>query len=194
MKGNSFLKLLDLTPAETLSRLTEEDKKEISYLESVLESIERCKTIAEIGEIREELSFAGYIKRPVGKGNRKQNISKPLEYVSKEGFRILVGKNNLQNDYLTTRLASKTDLWFHTKNIHGSHVIVMCEGKEVSDETVIFAATLAAKNSKAKNSSQVPVDYTPVKFVKKPNGAKAGMVIYTTNKTVFVDPEREVNL
>ena len=182
------------TAAETLSRLTEEDKKEISYLESVLESIERCKTIAEIGEIREELSLAGYIKRPVGKGNRKQNISKPLEYVSKEGFRILVGKNNLQNDYLTTRLASKTDLWFHTKNIHGSHVIVMCEGKEVSDETVIFAATLAAKNSKAKNSSQVPVDYTPVKFVKKPNGAKAGMVIYTTNKTVFVDPEREVNL
>ena len=182
------------TAAETLSRLTEEDKKEISYLESVLESIERCRSIAEIGEIREELSLAGYIKRPAGKGKPKQNIPKPLEYVSSEGFRILVGKNNLQNDYLTTRLASKNDLWFHTKNIHGSHVIVMCEGKEVSDETVIFAATLAAKNSKAKNSSQVPVDYTPVKYVKKPNGAKAGMVIYTTNKTVFVDPEREVNL
>lgn len=182
------------TAAQTLSRLTEEDKKEISYLESVLESIERCRSIAEIGEIREELCLAGYIKRPVGKGKPKQNISKPLEYVSSEGFRILVGKNNLQNDYITTRLASKNDLWFHTKNIHGSHVIVMCEGKEVSDETIIFAATLAAKNSKAKNSSQVPVDYTPVKFVKKPNGAKAGMVIYTTNKTVFVDPEREVNL
>ena len=182
------------TAAETLSRLTEEDKKEISYLESVLESIERCRSIAEIGEIREELSLAGYIKRPAGKGKPKQNIPKPLEYVSSEGFRILVGKNNLQNDYLTTRLASKNDLWFHTKNIHGSHVIVMCEGKEVSDETVIFAATLAAKNSKAKNSSQVPVDYTPVKYVKKPNGAKAGMVIYTTNKTVFVDPEREVKI
>lgn len=181
------------TAAETLSRLTEEDKKEISYLESVLESIERCRSIAEIGEIREELCLAGYIKRPVGKGKPKQNISKPLEYVSSEGFRILVGKNNLQNDYITTRLASKNDLWFHTKNIHGSHVIVMCEGKEVSDETIVFAATLAAKNSKAKNSSQVPVDYTPIKFVKKPNGAKAGMVIYTTNKTVFVDPESEVN-
>ena len=163
-------------------------------MESVLESIERCRSIAEIGEIREELSLAGYIKRPAGKGKPKQNIPKPLEYVSSEGFRILVGKNNLQNDYLTTRLASKNDLWFHTKNIHGSHVIVMCEGKEVSDETVIFAATLAAKNSKAKNSSQVPVDYTPVKYVKKPNGAKAGMVIYTTNKTVFVDPEREVKI
>lgn len=182
------------TAAETLSRLTEEDKKEISYLESVLESIERCQSVAEIGEIREELSLAGYIKRPAGKGKAKQNISKPLEYVSSEGFRILVGKNNLQNDYLTTRLASKNDLWFHTKNIHGSHVIVMCEGKEVRDETIIFAATLAAKNSKAKNSSQVPVDYTPVKYVKKPNGAKAGMVIYTTNKTVFVDPEREVKI
>ena len=113
-----------------------------------------------------------------------------MEFTSAEGYRILVGKNNTQNDYLTTKFAAKNDLWFHTKDIPGSHVIVMCGGKEVSDDTILFAASLAAKNSKAKESSQVPVDYTPVKFVKKPNGAKAGMVIYTTNKTVYVDPKK----
>ena len=85
-------------------------------------------------------------------------------------------------------LAAKNDLWFHVKNIPGSHVIVMCKGSPVSDETVLKAAALAAANSKAAKSSQVPVDYTPVKYVKKPNGAKPGMVIYTTNKTVFVTP------
>ena len=177
------------TAAEALNRFTKEDKQELIYFESVLESIERCSSIAEIGEIREELYEAGYIKRPTQKGNRKKETPKPLEFTSAEGYRILVGKNNTQNDYLTTRLASKNDLWFHTKDIPGSHVIVICEGKEVSDQTILQAATLAAKNSKAKDSSQVPVDYTPVKFVKKPNGAKAGMVIYTTNKTVYINPE-----
>ena len=177
------------TAAEALTRFTKEDKQELIYFESVLESIDRCNSIAEIGEIREELYEAGYIRRPAQKGIRKKETPKPLEFTSAEGYRILVGKNNTQNDYLTTRLASKNDLWFHTKDIPGSHVIVMCEGKEVSDETILQAATLAAKNSKAKESSQVPVDYTPVKFVKKPNGAKAGMVIYTTNKTVYINPE-----
>ena len=92
---------------------------------------------------------------------------------------------------LTTGIASKQDLWFHTKDIAGSHVIIMCGGKAVSDETVLKAALLAAKNSKAANSSKVAVDYTPIKFVKKPNGAKPGMVIYTTNKTIFVNPTEE---
>ncbi len=177
------------TAAEALTRFTKEDKQELIYFESVLESIDRCTSIAEIGEIREELYEAGYIRRPVQKGARKKETPKPLEFTTAEGYRILVGKNNTQNDYLTTRLASKNDLWFHTKDIPGSHVIVMCEGKEVSDQTILQAATLAAKNSKAKDSAQVPVDYTPVKFVKKPNGAKAGMVIYTTNKTVYINPE-----
>ena len=92
---------------------------------------------------------------------------------------------------LTTKLASKNDLWFHTKNIPGSHVDIFSEGKEVSDETILKAALLAAKNSKAATSTQVPVDYTLIKNVKKPNGAKPGMVIYTTNKTVFVNPSKE---
>ena len=171
------------TAEEALTKLTALDRQEIIYFDSVLESISRCRDISDIAEIREELAEAGYIKQ---NQSRKKQKAKPVfkEFTSVEGYKILVGKNNKQNDYLTTVLAAKNDLWFHTKNTHGSHVIVFCGGKEVSDETVLQAAKLAALNSKAADSSQVAVDYTPVKFVKKPNGAKAGMVIYTTNKTV----------
>lgn len=182
------------TAAQTLSTLTEQDKDEIRYFDSVLESISRASSVAEIKEIRQELSDAGYIKKILQKGTAKTAVTSPKEYVSKEGYRILVGKNNTQNDYLTTRLASKNDLWFHTKDIPGSHVIVMNGGADVSEETLVFAANLAATNSKAATSSKVPVDYTPVKFVKKPNGAKPGMVIYTTNKTLYVTPCKEENL
>ncbi len=173
---------------QSLGALIESDKEEIEYLESVSESLERSKTLADVAEIREELSLGGYIKIANKKQNRKKQQPQLTEYKSAEGYRILVGKNNMQNDYITCALASKGDMWFHTKNIHGSHVVVFCGGGTLSDETIIFAASLAAKNSKASNSSNVPVDYTPVKYVKKPAGAKAGMVIYTTNKTVFVNP------
>jgi len=173
---------------QSLGALIESDKEEIEYLESVSESLERSKTLADIAEIREELSLGGYIKFANKKQNRKKQQPQLTEYKSAEGYRILVGKNNMQNDYITCALASKGDMWFHTKNIHGSHVVVFCGGGPLSNETIIFAASLAAKNSKASSSSNVPVDYTPVKYVKKPVGAKAGMVIYTTNKTVFVNP------
>lgn len=176
---------------QSLGSLIEEDRQEIEYLESVQESLSRCKTLADITEIREELSSGGYIKHAAKKQPRKKVQSNFEEYTSKEGYRIIVGKNNTQNDYITGTLASKSDMWFHTKNIHGSHVVVLCDGKELSKETIVFAASLAAKNSKASASSNVPVDYTPTKYVKKPKGAKAGMVIYTTNKTVFVDPYKE---
>ncbi len=173
-----------------LQKLIEDDQKELLYLESVAESLERCKDTNGIREIREELSGLGYIKHS-GAKNRKQSSKTPdfLQYKSSEGYKILVGKNNLQNDYITTKVASKNDTWFHTKGIHGAHVVVMNSGAPVSDETVVFAATLAAKNSKAANSSNVPVDYTIIKNVKKPAGARPGMVIYTTNKTVFVTPQ-----
>ena len=177
------------TAERTLTDLTKKDEEELKYFDSVLDSIARSVSLSEISEIREELALAGYIKQ---NGTRKKKSSAApqfKEYTSDEGYKILVGKNNRQNDYLTTVLAAKNDLWFHVKNIPGSHVVVMCRGGEVSDATVIKAAALAAANSKAEGSSQVPVDYTPVKFVKKPNGAKPGMVIYTTNKTVFVTPQ-----
>ena len=169
--------------------MIEGDRKEIEYLESVAESIQRSETNADIAQIREELVHSGYLRQSSTKNRRKQAPPSLTEYKSAEGYRVLVGKNNTQNDYITTKLSSKGDMWFHTKNIHGSHVVVMCDGKQISDETILFAARLAAKNSKAAASSSVPVDYTPIKYVKKPAGAKPGMVIYTTNKTVFVDPK-----
>ena len=177
------------TAEQTLTELTKKDREELLYFDSVLDSINRCENLSEIAQIRQELCDGGYIKKPPKKTKRKNAPISFSEEISAEGYKILVGKNNLQNDYLTTRLASKNDMWFHAKNIPGSHVIVFCDGKELSDETVLLAARLAAKNSKASNSSQVPIDYTKVKNVKKPSGAKPGMVIYTTNKTVYVNPK-----
>ena len=118
--------------------------------------------------------------------------TKPNQFTSSDGFTILVGKNNKQNDYLTLRIADPEDLWMHTKNIPGSHVIIKCAGKEVPDNTLLEAATLAAYFSKARLSSQVPVDYTMKKHVKKPSGSKPGMVIYETNSTVYVTPNEEL--
>ena len=177
------------TAERTLTELTKKDEEELRYFDSVLDSISRSVSIAEIAEIREELAIAGYIKQNGARKKKSTAVPQFKEYTSNEGYKILVGKNNRQNDYLTTVLAAKNDLWFHVKNIPGSHVIVMCRGGEVSEETIMKVAALAAANSKAADSSQVPVDYTPVKFVKKPSGAKPGMVIYTTNKTVFVTPQ-----
>ncbi len=178
------------TARQLLTKLIEEDGNELKYIESVAEALSRAENVADINDIKEELVLSGYLRRQRASG-KVNNQSKFSEFESKEGFKILVGKNNRQNDLLTTKMAQKGDMWFHTKNIPGSHVIVFCGGKELSEETVIFAAKLAAKNSKAKDSASVPVDYTPVKFVKKPAGAKPGMVIYTTNKTVYVTPEVE---
>ncbi len=178
------------TARQLLTKLIEEDGKELAYIESVADALSRAENVSDINEIKEELMLSGYLRRQkISRKATEQN--KFTEFESKEGFKILVGKNNRQNDLLTTKIAQKNDMWFHTKNIPGSHVIVFCAGQELSEETVIFAAKLAAKNSKAKDSASVPVDYTPVKFVKKPAGAKPGMVIYTTNKTVYVTPEVE---
>ena len=180
------------TAEQTLTALIEKDRKELEYFDAVLDSINRSSTLSDLQEIREELEETGYIKRTKDKRKKGNSNSAFKEYTSEEGYRILVGKNNKLNDLITTQIASKLDLWFHAKDIAGSHVLVMSGGKVVSDQTVLQAATLAAKNSKAAASSKVAVDYTPVKFVKKPNGAKPGMVIYTTNKTIFVNPTEEL--
>ncbi|MBR4910228.1 MAG: NFACT family protein [Clostridia bacterium] len=176
--------------SRSLGELIESDKREADYLGSVLYSLESASCAADIAGIRDELAASGYIRaqKAPGKKNAAPRIE---EHISPEGFKILVGHNNYQNDYITTRLSDKNDTWFHTKNIHGSHVLLKNGGAPVSDNTVLLAAKLAAANSRAKNSSNVPVDYTPVKYVKKPAGAKAGMVIYTRNKTVYVTPWEE---
>ncbi len=180
------------TAEQTLTTLIECDEKELAYLETVSFNLSRAESVADIAEIREELAAAGYIRAP-----REQKSKKPVpkftEFTSPSGHRVLVGKNNLQNDLITTKIAEKNDMWFHTKNIAGSHVIVMCGGAELPREDILFAAALAAKNSKAHASAQVPVDYTRIKNVKKPAGAKAGMVIYSTNSTVYVTPSEENN-
>lgn len=168
------------------------NKEEIDYLENIILAIENCENLAELQDIKEELGKVGYIKSQSKSKKETKLTTKPHEFISSDGFKILVGKNNKQNDYLTLRLADNDDLWMHTKNIPGSHVIIKCAGKYVPDSTIFEGAMLAAFFSKSKMSSQVPVDYTKKKNVKKPSGSKPGMVIYETNSTIYVTPEEEL--
>ena len=162
-------------------------QKELNYLESVLDEILRAESPAEIAEIKEELRDEGYIKRDPSVRSKKSVLSKPLHFEI-EGYDVFVGKNNRQNDELTLKFARSQDIWLHTKNIPGSHVIIQKKQNEESPDTVIVkAAELAASHSKAKNAPKVPVDYTVVKNVKKPSGAKPGMVIYDHYNTVYVN-------
>jgi len=177
--------------SEEISKQMELNIGEAEYLENTLLAIENCDNDKELKEIREELIREGYVKSyKIPKRDIKPN-TQYMKYTSSAGNLIMVGKNNKQNDYLTLRLADNEDLWFHTKNIPGSHVLLKCAGKKVEDKEILEAATLAAYYSKARMSSNVPVDYTIKKHVKKPSGAKPGMVIYETNKTVYVTPSDE---
>lgn len=160
------------------------------YLESVAESLDNADTPHELDDIRQELEAEGYIPKQVSKNKKAQQKFEPHKFISVDGFEILVGRNNRQNDELTLRKAYSTDIWFHTKNIPGSHTIIRTNGTGRAPETTLMqAAEIAAYYSKAKNSSQVPVDYTAVKNVKKPNGARPGMVIYDNYNTVYVLPK-----
>lgn len=172
-----------------LNEQIDKGTKELEYLESVLDEIGRAGTERELAQIREELEEQGYLRKP--KGKRQKQAALPfLEFESSDGYKILVGRNNLQNDKLTLKTAAKTDIWLHTKDIHGSHVIIRTEGNQVSDKAIEEAARLAAYHSKARGGGKVPVDYTLVKHVSKPNGAKPGMVIYVNYKTVYVEPQQ----
>ena len=180
------------TAKKEITSQMEITKEEIDYLENIMLSIENCENLAELMDIREELGKVGYLRSKNNSKKETKLTTKPHEFVSSNGFKILVGKNNKQNDHLTLKVASNEDIWMHTKNIPGSHVIIKAEGKEVPDETIFEGAMLAAFFSKSKMSSQVPVDYTKKKNVKKPNGAKPGMVIYDTNNTIYVTPTEEL--
>lgn len=169
----------------------EQTLSELNYLEGQLDNLTKCTAENELSELIEELKEQGYIKRDKG-GKKKMKLaaSKPMHFVSSTGADIYVGKNNRQNDELTLRFASPNDIWMHTKNIPGSHVIV--KGASEQDTAAMTeAALLAAYYSRARGSENVAVDYTPRKYVKKPAGAKPGMVIYTTNKTAYVTPSEE---
>lgn len=180
------------TAKKEITHQIELNLDEINYLENIILSIENCDNLAELLDIREELTKEGYLRGKIKNKKETKLTTKPNEFVSSDGFTILVGKNNKQNDHLTLKVADNNDLWLHTKNIPGSHVIIKTEGKSISDETIYEAAMLAAFFSKSKMSSQVPVDYTKKKNIKKPNGAKPGMVIYETNSTIYVTPTEEI--
>ena len=172
---------------------------ELDYLESIIYEIDATKNISDIDEIFSEISENSLFERTHLKSNTKITKQKPqnrktdksftpIEYKI-ENFTLLVGKNNVQNDYLTTKLAKNNDIWFHTKDIHGSHAILITKGETPSIDILVRCAQIAAYYSKAKMSSNVPVDYTLIKYVKKPSGSKPGFVIYTHNKTINVTPQ-----
>lgn len=168
-----------------------QNDEELAYLESVLNALDNAVDEADLSEIRAELAESGFIRRqPQKKGAPRPKKAKPLHFVSSDGYDIFVGKSNLQNDELTLRTAESTDIWMHAKNIPGSHVIIRTNGTGEAPETTLEeAANLAAFFSKAKESSMVPIDYTLRKNIKKPGGAKPGMVIYFTNRTIYITPD-----
>ena len=180
---------------EMLTIQLEKNRAELDYLDSVLQMITLSEGDRDLQEIRQELMDNGYLRqhkrKMTAKGKQKIVHAKPMEFRSTAGLTILVGKNNSQNDRLTLKEADKRDIWLHTQKIHGSHVILKTGGAEPDDRSLTEAALLAAWFSQGKDSGQVPVDYTPVKFVKKPAGAKPGFVIYNTYNTMYVTPTEE---
>lgn len=181
--------------AQTAERILAEQmaagEEERLYLESVFDALSRAATFRELGELREELAAGGYLKLPRTR-QKAPAAEGPLRFRSSDGFLILVGRNNLQNDRLTLKVARGGDRWFHVKAAAGSHVIVVTEGVTPPDTTLTEAAILAATHSKAADSAQVPVDYTLVRNVKKPTGAKPGRVIYMDYQTAYVTPNKEL--
>lgn len=183
---------------EHLTVLTAEGEKQLDYLNSVLEELSRAESTQDLEEIRDELEKTGILSsgNRTSKSLRKKSVkspkhpafrmSEPLRFVSPEGLEVLVGRNNLQNDALTLGVARRTDYWLHVKELHGSHVILRCEGQKPSDESLLYAAELAARYSQAAGSGKVAVDYAMVRDVKKPSGALPGKVIYSNYRTVIV--------
>ena len=180
------------TAEVVLGEQIEKGRRELEYLDSVLEAIVLAEGERDLAEIRQELTDTGYLRRGAKAAKRMKVAAKPMEFRSSAGLRISVGKNNTQNDLLTAKQAGKGDLWLHTQKIHGSHVILWTEGRTPDAGSIEEAARLAAWFSQARDGKKVPVDYTPVKYVKKPAGAKPGMVVYTTYQTAYVDPDGEL--
>ncbi|MBE6997189.1 MAG: fibronectin/fibrinogen-binding protein [Ruminococcaceae bacterium] len=172
------------TAEQYLTRLMEENRRAAAWLSSVLDEIDRAASEADIADIRRELTETGYLKARRG-GKERQRPSAPLRYRSSTGVEILVGRSNLQNDVLTTKTARKGDVWLHVQKVHGSHVLIRCDGGEVDAATLEEAASLAVYHSQAAEGGKIPVDYTRARYVKKPAGALPGMVVYTDYSTVI---------
>lgn len=178
------------TAEKYITAQLEKARVELTYLESVLQELTLAESEQDFNDIRAELIDGGYLR---AKGRKQpQRPSKPREFRSTAGLRILVGRNNRQNDRLTAKDAEKWDIWLHTQRIHGSHVILCTGGAQPDEQSLLEAASLAAYFSQAQDGTKVPVDYAPVKFVKKPAGARPGMVIYTTYQTMLADPDENL--
>ena len=180
-----------VTAEEKLAVQVEKGEEELQYLDSVFDALTRADSENDIIQLRLELREQGYI-RTGGSKVKPPKALPPIEYRSSDGYTILVGRNNRQNDQLTLKFAEKNDIWLHTQAITGSHVIIAADGENVPDKTIEEAAVIAAVNSKGRNSDLVAVDYCLARYVKKPSGAKPGKVIFTNYKTAFVDPDEEV--
>lgn len=177
-----------------LQKQIEVSTAELEYVRSVMDLLSRASGQTELDEIRAELSGAGYgarMKKSMG-GGQKKKPSKPIEYVTSGGYRVLCGKNNLQNDELSMKTASKNDWWFHVKNAPGSHVIMLCDREEPSEQDFTEAAMIAAVNSSLSEAKHIAVDYTQVRNLRKPSGAHPGFVIYHTNYSAYVSPNRDL--
>ena len=175
-----------------LTKQMELAEQELNYLQSVLEELNRAETEAELDEIRQELQSGGYVKADTGKRKMKAGKLPPMRFESTDGYPIFVGRNNRQNDELTFKSARKDDLWLHASKVHGSHVIIACAGVTPPDDTVTQAAQLAAYYSESTGGQNIAVDVTPVKQVKKLPGAKPGMVIYHSYRTVIANPYKDI--
>ena len=172
---------------EILTPMRKAEEEEISYVDSVLTSIALADSDVDLKEIEQELIEVGLLRAPKQKaGGKKKEIVLPFREYERNGFKIFVGRNNVQNDRLV-KSSAQNDIWLHAQNYHSAHVIIVTEGRQVSDETLVYAAQLCAYYSEGRNSGKIPVDYCLRKFVKKPNKSKAGFVVYTDYKTVLVE-------
>ncbi len=179
------------TAEAMLTELIEQGQNDLQYLETVADSLDRASTQAEIEEIRNELVVSGFMKFKKKNNQKQPKLLPPMEYMTSDGFRVLVGRNNMQNDKLSLKTASKSDMWLHTQKFPGSHVVIISDNKEISDDAIVEAAEIAAYHSKAREAKLVPVDYTYVKHLKKPQGAPPGKVIYHVYYSVNVTPNKE---
>lgn len=180
------------TAEQMLTGLIEQGQQDLQYLETVADALERASTQSEIDEIRQELVLSGFMKSKKKNGKDKQiKLLPPMEYKTSDGFKVLVGRNNMQNDRLSLKTAAKSDMWLHTQKFPGSHVIIVSDNREISDSAIVEAAEIAAYHSKARDAKLVPVDYTYVKHLKKPTGAPLGKVIYHVYYSVNVTPVKE---
>ena len=180
------------TAEKILTQQLAQGEAEAEYLAAVLDELSRAESEADLAEIRQELEAGGYLRPADRKKQPKLPPSKPMEFVSGDGYRIFVGRNNRQNDQLSMKTARKDDLWLHIQKFHGTHVIIACAGMRPPDRTVTEAAMLAAFYSQAKNGQNVPVDVTQVRNLRKPSGAKPGVVVYDRYQTVIVTPDPEL--